>query len=119
MCPSLSSWLHEKARKWGPGRGTQRAAPGLELGQAEPGESSGERSSCPPGSKAPSGRREELLLFRKQRHPPHPLSTGFWWAPSGAAVGKHAQASASGLGYLALLIRGLGILVATSHGSHS
>lgn len=46
MHPSLSSWLC-KARKWGPGRAGRQPL-GRELGQAEPGERSGERSWSPP-----------------------------------------------------------------------
>lgn len=56
---------------------------GQELGQAEPGESSGEKNRYPPERGAHGGRRliQEIPSFRKRRRLALVLSTGFWRAP--------------------------------------
>ena len=78
----LKSFMYPRlsGRTRRPGSGAQGGGCGgqplcLDLGQAGPGENSGERSWRPPGREAPGGRRWgeliwELLLFRKQRHSP-------------------------------------------------
>lgn len=69
------------------GQGVRSRERGAEGSRAEPGQSSGERSCCPPRRGAPDGRRREglnreLLLFRKQRYFTLVLSSGFWGAAS-------------------------------------
>lgn len=99
---------------------------GQELGQAEPGESSGEKDQCAPERGAHGGRRliQGISSFRKRplhrllassllncttHHAPHAARLGH--PPCGPSHGPGPRGS------LSLLIRGMGTVLATSQGS--